>query len=81
MERQHFCKLNIGDFSWLNEPQSWKVTGDSVEVITDNGGDFWQGTWYNFHFNTGHFYGVEVKDDFTFSVSFFKLFTYIASIL
>lgn len=69
MQASGFGKMSLSDFTWLNEPAKWKVTDDAVEVTTENKTDFWQGTWYNFHFNTGHIYGVDVQDDFTFTVS------------
>lgn len=61
-------KISLSDYKWLNEPKHWRLDGDVLEVTTDNKTDFWQGTWYNFHFNSGHVYGVMIKDDFTFTV-------------
>ncbi|CAG9790154.1 unnamed protein product [Diatraea saccharalis] len=69
MESINFDKLNLKEFKWLNEPKVWCLESNSVvQVTTDDKTDFWQGTWYNFHFNTGHVFGVEIKDDFTFEV-------------
>lgn len=69
MEASSFDELNLSEMTWFNEPKTWRLNGDILEVTTDNKTDFWQGTWYNFHFNTGHVYGVRVKDDFTLTVS------------
>lgn len=64
-------EIKFPDFKWLNEPKHWSLCNDVLEVRTDNKTDFWQGTWYNFHFNTGHVYGVEITEDFTMEVRFF----------
>ncbi|XP_052747832.1 uncharacterized protein LOC128200015 [Galleria mellonella] len=67
MEAYQFDKVNlVKDFKWLNEPATWTVESDGLRVKTKNNTDFWQGTWYNFHFNTGHLYGVDLRDDFNF---------------
>ncbi|RVE53792.1 hypothetical protein evm_001454 [Chilo suppressalis] len=69
MESNNFSNLDINDFKWLNAPKVWCLEDNSIlRVTTDSKTDFWQGTWYNFHFNTGHVYGINIKDDFTFEV-------------
>lgn len=69
MESSAFDKFSFKDFHWLNEPKQWRVDEKDILVATtDNKTDFWQGTWYNFHFNTGHVYGLQIRDDFTFTV-------------
>ncbi|CAB3247235.1 unnamed protein product [Arctia plantaginis] len=37
-------------------------------MVTNDKSDFWQGTYYDFYFNSGHVYGIELKDDFVFKV-------------
>ncbi|KAL0810637.1 hypothetical protein ABMA28_010746 [Loxostege sticticalis] len=69
MESSAFDKFSFKDCHWLNEPKQWRVDEKDILVATtDNKTDFWQGTWYNFHFNTGHVYGLQIRDDFTFTV-------------
>ncbi|KAL0860096.1 hypothetical protein ABMA27_010409 [Loxostege sticticalis] len=69
MESSVFDKISFKDFHWLNEPKQWRVDEKDILVATtDNKTDFWQETWYNFHFNTGHVYGLQIRDDFTFTV-------------
>ncbi|XP_034829955.1 uncharacterized protein [Maniola hyperantus] len=63
-----FENVKFSNFKWLNEPSQWSLTNDVLEVRTENKTDFWQGTWYNFYFNSGHVYGVELKEDFTFEI-------------
>ncbi|CAH2241874.1 jg16262 [Pararge aegeria aegeria] len=62
------AKGTFSNFSWLNEPSEWSLSNDVLTVKTDNKTDFWQETWYNFSVNTGHVYGLEIKEDFTMEV-------------
>lgn len=68
MESEQFSTISLNHFRWLNEPRNWNLCHNVLKVTTDNKTDFWQGTWYNFHFNTGHMFGIDIKDDFTFQV-------------
>jgi regulation of enolase protein 1 (concanavalin A-like superfamily) len=56
------------DFYWVNEPQNWSHEGGILSVTTDEKTDFWNKTWYGFERFSGHFFGVDVVDDFTFQV-------------
>ncbi|MFW0766655.1 DUF1349 domain-containing protein [Trabulsiella odontotermitis] len=56
------------EFCWVNEPHSWRRENDTLWVTTDEGTDFWHKTWYGFERFSGHFYGCDVKGDFTFQV-------------
>lgn len=69
MESSNFNKIALTDFKWINKPKKWHAVDNILEVTTDEKTDYWQGTWYNFHHNSGHVYGIEIKDDFTFAVS------------
>ncbi|XP_047509571.1 regulation of enolase protein 1-like [Pieris napi] len=66
MQSEQFNTIKLNDFQWLNEPSNWNLCDNVLKVSTDNKTDFWQETWYKFHFNTGHLYGIDIKDDFTF---------------
>ncbi|XP_050555699.1 uncharacterized protein LOC118276840 [Spodoptera frugiperda] len=68
MDSSKFSEIKLSDFKWVNEPKKWRISDKGLEVTTDEKTDYWEGTWYNFHHNTGHVYGVEIKDDFTFTV-------------
>ncbi|XP_013178617.1 PREDICTED: regulation of enolase protein 1-like [Papilio xuthus] len=61
-------KFTWKDFSWLNEPRKWKTTIDILEISTNYESDFWQETFYNFHHNTGHLFGINVKENITMQV-------------
>ncbi|XP_045507671.1 regulation of enolase protein 1-like [Colias croceus] len=66
MESKDYKSITLDHFRWLNEPTNWNLCDSVLKVTTDDKTDFWQGTWYNFHFNTGHLFGIDIKDDFTF---------------
>lgn len=55
---------------WLNPPADWSVDGSGLRVTTGDRGDFWQGTFYGFHPDSGHFFHRRVTGDFTAEVSF-----------
>jgi len=56
------------NFYWINEPRQWAQDGEEIQVITDENTDFWCNTWYGFNRFSGHVYGCEVEQDFTFQV-------------
>ncbi|XP_022828618.1 regulation of enolase protein 1-like [Spodoptera litura] len=68
MDSSKYSEIKLSDFKWVNEPKKWRISDKDLEVTTDEKTDYWEGTWYNFHHNSGHVYGVEIKDDFTFTV-------------
>lgn len=51
--------------AWLNEPAVWRLDQDALTVTTDRSTDFWRETHYGFTRDTGHFFGIETKGDFT----------------
>lgn len=69
MDSSKFHQINLEHFKWINKPNEWSINNLNVlNVTTDEKTDYWEGTWYNFHHNTGHVYGLEINGDFTFSV-------------
>jgi uncharacterized protein len=53
------------DFAWLNEPPEWTVDEAGLSVTTGDRTDFWQGTYYGFHRDDGHFLNRQVVGDFS----------------
>jgi regulation of enolase protein 1 (concanavalin A-like superfamily) len=49
---------------WLNEPPSWKTTGDVLTVVSGAKTDFWRKTHDGGVRDTGHFYHRPVRGDF-----------------
>lgn len=50
---------------WLNKPRRSSVNGGELEVVTDEGTDFWRETFYGFTRDSGHFLGLPALDRFT----------------
>ncbi|MFO1067130.1 MAG: DUF1349 domain-containing protein [Geminicoccaceae bacterium] len=55
---------------WINEPARWQAADGGLELTTDDKTDFWQGTYYGWHNDTGHVWGKPVSGDFTAEVTF-----------
>lgn len=53
------------DGVWLNEPERWTAEGDSLQIVTDKGTDFWRETHYGFDRDSGHFLGFPTGAAFT----------------
>ena len=49
---------------WLNEPPSWKDTGDEIAVVSGAQTDFWRRTHDGGLRDSGHFYHRTVEGDF-----------------
>jgi regulation of enolase protein 1 (concanavalin A-like superfamily) len=54
--------------SWLNEPQSWHLEGDSLVCSADPKTDFWRKTESGTITDNGHFFRRRMRGDFTCSV-------------
>lgn len=40
--------LNLADFEWTREPESFAIHDDTIEIVTKPGTDLWQRTYYHF---------------------------------
>ncbi len=61
--------MELSQFSWLNRPQKYQITGDSLVLITDPSTDFWQRTYYGFRHDNAHAFILPIDEkEFTFSV-------------
>lgn len=49
---------------WINEPQRWQHTEQTITVHVEPGTDFWRKTHYGFIRDNGHVYGEQVNGDF-----------------
>ncbi|KAI8433562.1 hypothetical protein MSG28_015586 [Choristoneura fumiferana] len=65
MDSKDFNNITFSNFKWLNEPREWEASKELLEFSTDDKTDFWQKTLYDFAYNTGHLFGVEIREDFT----------------
>jgi regulation of enolase protein 1 (concanavalin A-like superfamily) len=60
----------IDGMTWLNEPPFWRVDGGDLVARSGAGTDFWQGTYYGFHHDDGHFLHRPWTGEFTAETSF-----------
>ena len=63
-------KDKMATAEWHSEPPKWGWNGDVLSMTTGNETDFWQGTYYGFHRDDGHFLGLRTKGDFTAELTF-----------
>ena len=56
--------------TWHCEPPDWSLDDTGLSVRTGDSTDFWQGTYYGFHRDDGHFYGASINGNFTAAVDF-----------
>jgi regulation of enolase protein 1 (concanavalin A-like superfamily) len=52
--------------TWLNEPASWKKSGEQLVVRSRPKTDFWSKTFYGYVTDNGHFFHLPVSGDFVF---------------
>lgn len=60
--------VNFTQGKWINRPPQSRVTGKSVEIVTEPGTDFWQRSYYGFRNDNAPAILVESTENFTFSV-------------
>lgn len=56
--------------AWLNPPQHWQETADTLKVTTLPDTDFWQVTHYGFQRDSGHALLETVSGDFDYTLTF-----------
>ncbi|MBB3963621.1 DUF1349 domain-containing protein [Rhizobium metallidurans] len=62
--------IDTTDMTWLNPPPFDEQREDGLHVRSGEKTDFWQGTYYGFHRDDGHFLHRPRHGDFTAEVSF-----------
>jgi uncharacterized protein len=62
--------VDTGTMTWLNPPPQWQENSGRLLVRSGAKTDFWQGTYYGFHRDDGHFLHRRHRGDFTASVTF-----------
>ena len=40
--------MKLSELRWTREPESYKINGDTVEIVTKPHTDLWQRTYYHF---------------------------------
>ena len=56
----------IDQMIWMNDPASWKKSGNQLIVRSRPKTDFWRKTFYGYITDNGHFFHLPSKGDFTF---------------
>ncbi|OWV93257.1 hypothetical protein ATY81_15435 [Rhizobium sp. R72] len=62
--------IDINRMTWLNPPPRCEDRDGELHVWSGHKTDFWQGTYYGFHRDGGHFLHRQRQGDFTAEVSF-----------
>jgi uncharacterized protein len=62
--------IDLSRLKWLNPPPEFRVQDGRLTARSANGTDFWQGTYYGFHRDSGHFLHTERQGDFTMEATF-----------
>ncbi len=62
--------IDLTDMIWLNPPPFAEQRDDGLHVRSGDKTDFWQGTYYGFHRDDGHFLHRSRHGDFTAELSF-----------
>ncbi len=62
--------IDITDMVWLNPPPSAEIRDGALHLRSAEKTDFWQGTYYGFHRDDGHFLHVARSGDFTAEATF-----------
>ena len=62
-------RYELNNAKWFFQPNCYKVTNETVTIITNPNTDFWQRTYYGFRNDNAHVFYQTVKEDFfTFTV-------------
>ena len=56
--------LNIDNFKWTRQPESYVIKGDTIEVVTKPGTDLWQRTYYHFRNDNAPVFQMETEDKY-----------------
>ena len=55
-------KLNIDNFKWTRQPESYVIKGDTIEVVTKPETDLWQRTYYHFRNDNAPVFQMETEE-------------------
>jgi len=57
-------KINTKDLIWTREPKEYKITEDTVEIITEPRTDLWQRTYYHFRNDNAPVLQLETEEKY-----------------
>ena len=62
-------KMNVKDLKWINEPKEYVIEENKIEIMTENGTDLWQRTYYKFRNDNAPMLQMETGEkEFSFTV-------------
>lgn len=56
--------MNLKDFKWTREPESYKIDGDRIEIVTKPHTDLWQRTYYHFQNDNAPVLQIETDEKY-----------------
>ena len=56
--------MDIKNFKWTREPKQYKISGDTIEVVTKPFTDLWQRTYYHFRNDNAPVFQMETDEKF-----------------
>lgn len=56
--------MNLNDFKWIRKPTEYKISNDSIEIITAPHTDLWQRTYYHFQNDNAPVLQLETEEDY-----------------
>lgn len=56
--------MNLKNFKWTREPNSFKIENDKIEIITKPQTDLWQRTYYHFRNDNAPVYQMETEEKY-----------------
>ena len=56
--------MNLKDFKWTRQPESYKIYNDKIEIITKPHTDLWQRTYYHFQNDNAPVLQIETDEKY-----------------
>lgn len=56
--------MNLNEFKWTREPESYKISDDRIEVVTKPNTDLWQRTYYHFQNDNAPVLQIETDEKY-----------------
>lgn len=56
--------MNLKDFKWTREPESYKIDDDRIEIVTKPHTDLWQRTYYHFQNDNAPVLQIEIDEKY-----------------
>lgn len=64
VQNQNVMILDIDNFKWTRQPESYSIQNDTIEVVTKPGTDLWQRTYYHFRNDNAPVFQMETEEKY-----------------